>query len=50
VIRAEITTPDIIILLKGLLHSINDAPSGAASQALADRLLTVVTDGLRPHP
>lgn len=49
-VRAEITTSDIVILLKGLLRSINDAPSGAASQALADRLLTVVADGLRPHP
>lgn len=49
-VRPEITTPDIIILLKGLLRSINDAPPGAASQTLADRLLTVVADGLRPHP
>jgi AcrR family transcriptional regulator len=49
-VRPEITTPDIIVLLKGLLRSINDAPSGAASPALADRLLTVVADGLRPHP
>lgn len=49
-VRPEITTPDIIILLKGLLRSINDAPPGVASQDLAGRLLTVVTDGLRPHP
>ena len=49
-VRPEITTPDIIILLKGLLRSINDVPPGATSPALADRLLTVVTDGLRPHP
>jgi AcrR family transcriptional regulator len=49
-VRPEITTPDIIILLKGLLRSINDAPPGPASRALADRLLTVITDGLRPHP
>ena len=49
-VRPEITTPDIIILLKGLLRSINDAPPGPASQALADRLITVVTDGLRPRP
>jgi AcrR family transcriptional regulator len=48
-VRPEITTPDIIILLKGLLRSINDAPPGTASRALADRLLTVVADGLRPH-
>ena len=49
-VRPEITTPDIIVLLKGLLHSINDTPPGIASQALAERLLTVVTDGLRPPP
>ena len=49
-VRPEITTPDIIVLLKGLLRSINDAPPGPESQALAERLLTVVTDGLRPHP
>jgi AcrR family transcriptional regulator len=49
-VRPEITTPDIIILLKGLLRSMNDAPPGPANQAQADRLLTVVTDGLRPRP
>jgi AcrR family transcriptional regulator len=49
-VRPEITTPDIIILLKGLLRSINDAPPGAASQARTDRLLAVVADGLRPRP
>jgi AcrR family transcriptional regulator len=49
-VRPEITTPDIIILLEGLLNSLNDAPPGASSQARADRLLTVVTDGLRPRP
>ena len=49
-VRHGITTPDILILLKGLLRSINDAPPGAAAPALTDRLLTVVTDGLRPHP
>jgi AcrR family transcriptional regulator len=49
-VRPEIATPDIIILLKGLLRSINDAPPGTESQALADRLITVVTDGLRPRP
>lgn len=48
-VRPEITTSDIIMLLKGLLRSINDAPPGPASQAQADRLLAVVTDGLRPH-
>jgi AcrR family transcriptional regulator len=49
-VRPDITAPDILALLKGLLRTINDAPPGPASQALADRLLTIVTDGLRPHP
>lgn len=49
-VRPGITTPDLVILLKGLLRSINDAPPGAAGPALVDRLLAVVTDGLRPHP
>ena len=49
-VRPEIARPDIIILLKGVLRSVNDAPPGPASQALADRLLTVVADGLRPRP
>lgn len=49
-VRPEITTPDIIMLLKGLLSSINDAPPGIPTQALVDRLLAVITDGLRPRP
>lgn len=46
-VRPDITTPDLIVLLKGLLRSIGDVPTGMADQALSDRLLTVVTDGLR---
>jgi hypothetical protein len=49
-VRPEISASDIIVLLRGLLRSISDVPAGAAGQALADRLLTVVADGLRPHP
>ena len=49
-VRTDITTPDLIILLKGLLRTISDLPPGAADQSLTDRLLTVVTDGLRPRP
>jgi len=49
-VRPDITTPDLIILLKGLLRSINDAPPGTAGSGLSDRLLAVVTDGLRPSP
>jgi AcrR family transcriptional regulator len=49
-VRPEITTPDILLLLKGVLHSVHEAPAGPASEALTDRLLAVVTDGLRPRP
>ena len=49
-VRPDITTPDLIVLLKGLLRSISDLPPGAADQALTGRLLTVVTDGLRAQP
>jgi len=48
-VRPDITTPDLIVLLKGLLRSINDTPPGAAGPDLTDRLLAVVTDGLRPR-
>jgi AcrR family transcriptional regulator len=47
-VRADISTPDLIALLKGLLNTINDRPPGAADQGLTNRLLAVVTDGLRP--
>jgi AcrR family transcriptional regulator len=47
-VRADITTPDLMALLKGLLHTINDRPPDGGDQGLADRLLTVVFDGLRP--
>jgi AcrR family transcriptional regulator len=46
-VRADITTPDLMALLKGLLHTINDRPPGTGNQGLADRLVTVVIDGLR---
>jgi AcrR family transcriptional regulator len=49
-VRPDITTQDLIVLLKGLLRSINDLPSGATDQALTSRLLTIVADGLRAHP
>jgi hypothetical protein len=31
------------------LRSISELPPGAADQALTDRLLTVIADGLRPR-
>jgi AcrR family transcriptional regulator len=46
-VRADISIQDLMALLKGLLHTINDRPPGG-DQGLADRLLTVVFDGLRP--
>ena len=49
-VRTDITTPDLLTLLKGLLRSISDLPPGAAGQDLTDRLLTVITDGLRTRP
>jgi AcrR family transcriptional regulator len=49
-VRPDITTPDLIALLKALLRGINDTPPGQQDQDRADRLLAVVTDGLRPCP
>jgi AcrR family transcriptional regulator len=49
-VRAGIRAPDLIVLLKGLLASIQDAQAGAADPALRDRLLAVLTDGLRRPP
>jgi AcrR family transcriptional regulator len=46
-VRADITTQDLTALLKGLLRTINDRPPGIGDEGRADRLLTVVTDGLR---
>src|SRR5215813_4081439 len=47
-VRADIRTPDLIVLLKGLLASIQDAQAGAPDPAARDRMLAVLTDGLRP--
>jgi AcrR family transcriptional regulator len=47
-VRADISTQDLMALLKGLLHTINDRPPGGGDQGLAGRLLAVVFDGLRP--
>ena len=48
-VRADIRTPDLIVLLKGVLASIQDAQAGA-DPALRDRVVAVLTDGLRPPP
>jgi AcrR family transcriptional regulator len=46
-VRADVTTQDLTALLKGLLRTINDLPPGTGEQGRTDRLLAVVTDGLR---
>jgi AcrR family transcriptional regulator len=46
-VRSDIDTPDLLALLKGIAHTVNDRPPGTEDQGLADRLLAVVTDGLR---
>jgi AcrR family transcriptional regulator len=43
-VRADISTPELIVLLKGLIRSIQD-PAGPP---VSDRILAVVADGLRP--
>jgi len=43
-VRADISTPELTVLLKGLLRSMQDA----SGPAMSDRLLAVVADGLRP--
>jgi hypothetical protein len=48
-VRADIRTPDLIVLLKGLLASIQDVQAGA-DPAQPDRLLAVLADGLRRPP
>lgn len=48
-VRADVTTPELLVLLKGMLTAINDAPAGAA--ATPERLLAILSDGLRrPFP
>jgi AcrR family transcriptional regulator len=48
-VRTDIRTPDLIVLLKGVLRSILDASAGGgADPALLDRVFAVLADGLRP--
>lgn len=47
-VRLDIATADLLILLKGLLRSVHDAAPGPADPARTERLIAVVTDGLRP--
>jgi AcrR family transcriptional regulator len=46
-VRPDIGTADLIVLLKGMLTSVRDASPGAADPALRDRVLAILTDGLR---
>ncbi|HEX6448530.1 MAG TPA: helix-turn-helix domain-containing protein [Trebonia sp.] len=46
-IRADVTTPDLIVLLKGLIRSLQDTPPGDTGEDQRGRLLSVVTEGLR---
>lgn len=49
-VRADVTLPDLIVLLKGLMRSLLETPPGAAGEAQRDRLFAVVMDGLRDRP
>ncbi|MBO0804323.1 MAG: TetR/AcrR family transcriptional regulator [Nocardiopsaceae bacterium] len=46
-VRGDITAPDLIVLLKGLILSVQDTPQGPAGEAQRERLLAVLADGLR---
>jgi AcrR family transcriptional regulator len=43
-VRADVSTPDLIVLFKGLIVSIQ----AASDPALRDRVFAVLADGLRP--
>jgi AcrR family transcriptional regulator len=47
-VRPDVTMPDLIVLLKGLMRSMQDVPPGGAGAAQRDRVLAVLADGLRP--
>lgn len=46
-VRSGITAPDLIILLKGLLRSVQDTAAGPDGDGQRERLFAVVADGLR---
>ncbi|MGE5291459.1 MAG: hypothetical protein ACM3ML_30505, partial [Micromonosporaceae bacterium] len=49
-VRADVTTPELLVLLKGMLAAINDASARAAVPAtVPERLFAILSDGLRPH-
>lgn len=47
-VRADVRTPDLIVLFKTMLASIHDGSAGAPNPALRDRVFAVIADGLRP--
>lgn len=46
-VRPDVTAPDLVVLLKGLIRSLQDVPPGASASAQRERLFAVVADGLR---
>ena len=46
-VRADITTPDLMSLLKALVRTLADQPPGSGNPARTERLIAVVFDGLR---
>jgi AcrR family transcriptional regulator len=48
-VRADISTPELIVLLKALIRSVQDASADPAGLVARDRVLAVIADGLR-HP
>jgi AcrR family transcriptional regulator len=46
-VRADITLLDLVVLLKGMMRSLQEVPPGAAGAAQRDRLVAVLADGLR---
>lgn len=47
-VRADVTTADLIVLLKGVLRSMGDTAEGDAGESQRRRLFAVVSSGLRP--
>jgi AcrR family transcriptional regulator len=48
-VRADISTPELIVLLKALIRSVQDASADTEGLVARDRVLAVIADGLR-HP
>lgn len=49
-VRADLDTPDVLALLKGLLAGIHGSAGAGTDGRLPDRLFAVVVDGLRGRP